>query len=122
VKSTEVSKSEKEIEREILDWLNREPHCFAYKVNTVGVWDEKAQAHRSLGKFVLKGTSDILGIWRGKPMAIEVKTPSGKLSPEQRAFIAKYSEMGGVAFRADSVESAQMRLRYFDKNGANLSE
>ena len=109
--------SEKSIESDILDWLNQQKHCFAFKINTTGVYDPTQQVFRKLGKFTLKGTSDVLGIWRGKPLAIEVKKPGGKLTLEQKAFIDKYKKQDGVAFKADSLAQVIRNLEYYDRNG-----
>ncbi len=51
-----------------------------------------------------KGISDILGIYKGKPLAIEVKTMKGKPSESQLAFLARFQSEGGIAFIARSVD------------------
>lgn len=48
----------------------------------------------------LRGVADILGIapdGSGRLLAIEVKRPGGRLSPDQRAFIDAVRRFGGVA-------------------------
>ena len=107
---------EKTIEREILDYL-RKKKVFCFKINTMGVWDEKIKAYRK-SPDVLAGTSDILGIYKKKFLAIEVKVPGKKPTELQRAFITKVIDEGGVGFAADSVEKVQTVLDYFDKNKA----
>ncbi len=56
---------------------------------------------------VPQGVSDLVG-WRadGKFLAIEVKTPTGRATPEQLAFIAAVQAAGGVAGVVRSVEEA----------------
>jgi hypothetical protein len=55
-------------------------------------------------RFGFKGQPDILGQLRdGRLLAIEVKRPSGVVSPEQQAFLSRASENGAVAFVARSV-------------------
>lgn len=51
-----------------------------------------------------KGVSDILGIFEGKPLAIEVKTKTGKISPAQEMFLKRWREAGGIGFVARSVD------------------
>jgi hypothetical protein len=51
-----------------------------------------------------KGVSDILGVWKGRLLAIEVKRPGGKVSDEQQAFIDRVNKLGGIAFVARSVD------------------
>lgn len=47
-----------------------------------------------------KGSSDIIGIYRGRFLAIEVKTPKGRVSKEQENFIDIVNKAGGIAFVA----------------------
>lgn len=47
--------------------------------------------------FGLKGSSDILGILPGgRFLAVEVKAPGGRLSPEQRQFLDDVKTLGGL--------------------------
>lgn len=54
----------------------------------------------------LPGIADILGVQRGtgKMLAIEVKTPTGRTSPQQEAFLARVNAMGGIGLVAKCVE------------------
>ena len=65
--------NEKQIESQMIDWLNYQPSCFAFKVNTMGVFDPVRKSYRRLGKHVIAGTSDIIGVCEGIMFAIEVK-------------------------------------------------
>lgn len=95
--------NEKDTENLILDYLNKN-NIFAFKVNTVGVWDADKKIYRKTGKFTLKGTSDIIGILPGgRMLAIEVKSPKGVVSVSQQAFLKKVNSMGGLGFIARSV-------------------
>jgi penicillin-binding protein-related factor A (putative recombinase) len=58
-----------------------------------------------------KGVPDILGIFKGKPLAIEVKDGRGQLSIEQGEFINNFRAQGGIAFVARSVEEVIAKLR-----------
>ncbi len=57
-----------------------------------------------------RGISDIIGIYQGRFLAIEVKTPKGKLTDSQRAFIQRVNREGGIAFVARSVEDVIKHL------------
>jgi len=68
---------------------------------------------RSIGVFHYKqwqglgskrGVSDIIGIYKGKYLAIEVKTPRGKLSEHQEKFLQAVNLEGGIGFVARSVD------------------
>ncbi len=60
----------------------------------------------------LKGSADILGLLRpnGQMIAVEVKTGTGKLSKEQRAFGVMVEAMGGIFVCARSVDDVLNRL------------
>jgi len=66
----------------------------------LGVWHWKQ--FQSLGS--TPGVPDIIGIWQGRMLGIEVKTARGKLSVQQQVFIDKINAHGGIAFCARSVE------------------
>lgn len=51
-----------------------------------------------------KGVSDILGCYRGRMLAIEVKAPGYHPSKDQMIFIDNVIAAGGIAFIAYSVE------------------
>lgn len=44
-----------------------------------------------------EGSSDLIGTYKGKFLAIEVKTPAGKLTYKQRQFIDFVNNNGGIA-------------------------
>jgi penicillin-binding protein-related factor A (putative recombinase) len=96
---------EKWIESQILHYLGLKG-IFAWKAKTVGTYDPTKKVFRKNAGY-MKGVADILGIWRGKLLAIEVKTPTGKLSPEQKQFLSRVQEEGGIAFVARSVEDVK---------------
>lgn len=52
----------------------------------------------------MPGVSDILGIYKGRFLAIEIKAPGGRLSPAQKIFLDNVKEEGGVAILAYSVD------------------
>lgn len=67
----------------------------------------EGKAQRFVRYHTAKGCSDILGQLKdGRFLAIEVKRLSGKVTPDQAAFLAKVQQNGGVAFVARSVEEA----------------
>ncbi|MCM1335648.1 MAG: VRR-NUC domain-containing protein [Bacteroides sp.] len=54
----------------------------------------------------VKGLSDLLFVGRGRVAFIEVKTPTGRASAEQLAFLEKMRELGHSAGIAHSVDEA----------------
>jgi penicillin-binding protein-related factor A (putative recombinase) len=102
---------EKDIELEILLWLNRQPGCFAWKNKSMGTFNAKRGVYlRSHHRFNEKGTSDILGIYRGYMLCIEVKSATGRLQPHQAQFLEKMHDMGAIAFMARSLDDVKGQL------------
>lgn len=52
------------------------------------------------------GTADLIGVYRGIPMALEVKTPTGRQSQTQRDWQARWELAGGVYAVVRSYEDA----------------
>lgn len=105
---------EKNIENSILHWLNMSG-IFAWKVQTVGVFDPVKKIYRrSNNRYHIRGISDVIGILPdGKLLAIEVKSKTGKASPEQLEFIEKIKKSGGVAFVARSLDEVIETVRVY---------
>lgn len=105
--------SEKIVENEILHYLALR-QVFAFKVKTVGTFDPIRKKFRRSAANYKKGVADILGIYQGKFLAIEVKRPearddagkiiqrAGTLSNHQRAFLEDVKAQGGIAVVARS--------------------
>lgn len=105
-----LSKSEKAIEHEILNYLNRLEGCFAWKVNTTGIFDGVVY-RKAASPFIFDGVSDIIGVFRGTIIAFEVKTDIGKTSKPQEVFISKIQQCGGVSSVVRSVLDVQTVLQ-----------
>lgn len=109
--------------RRVTAWVN----------DSVGIWDQKAQAYRAnRSPYRIKGVADILGVVapNGRLLAIEVKVPEtrspdgkrilrrkGMPSPEQVAFIEMVNRMGGIAFVARSIKDIDEHLAEYRTNG-----
>ena len=50
------------------------------------------------------GTADLIGVWRGYPIAVEVKTAKGRVQPSQIAWSERWRASGGIYLVARSVE------------------
>ena len=88
--------NEKQIKKQIRDVL-RACHIFH--------WNAWA------GPFSEKGIADLVGIYQGIPLAIEVKGPKGQLRVEQKAWLKQFRKEGGIAFVAYSPEDVIKELR-----------
>jgi len=98
---------EKEIEKQILDYLSLLPECFVWKCNNFGTYGKFRKAK---SKHIINGVSDILGIYKGRFLAIEVKTKTGKTSTEQDQFLENIRIQGGISFVARSLEEVKEYL------------
>lgn len=124
-----VSITEKQIENQILTYLANK-RIFAWKVQSVGVYDPTKGAFRRKPANHINGVSDVLGLVDGKFLAIEVKKPyvSKKTmqfkyrtqeeleklaSEDQVKFINKVKSLGGIAFYADSIDVVEDQLLLF---------
>lgn len=105
---------EKQIQNAILDWLAWQPHCIAFPFQNGAIYDPSRKCFRSTPKHHRKGVSDILGIFKGTPLAIEVKVPKKYPTPEQKKFLADFKAQGGIAFVARSLQEVVDTLQQVD--------
>jgi hypothetical protein len=116
--------TEKQIETLILGWLNAQSGCFAFKVNTVGIYDQRKGIFRkNKNPYVIRGCSDILGVYRlpsgaGLFFALEVKTPEalrrirkGPSSTPQHLFLYQIMRCGGSGSFVSSVQETESFLK-----------
>ena len=104
---TNASILEQQIQKQILDYL-RYRGIFCWKNNTAGIF---VKARNTYIPSHAPGVADILGILKdGRFLAIEVKSPTGRVSPHQQQFLDEITARGGLAFVARSVDDAQGHL------------
>jgi len=104
---------EKAIENQILHFLWKKK-VFAWKNQSTGIFDPVKKIYRkSNNPFHIKGVSDILGILPdGRFLAIEVKSATGRASPEQKIFLEKINFYGGIGLVAKSIKEVEDKLCY----------
>jgi len=91
-----ATQPEARIVRAIMRYLKTLPRCWAFK------------AHG--GPYQAAGIPDIVGCHAGRFFAIEVKTPTGRLTAIQALTLSRIAAAGGLAGVATSVEEAQAVL------------
>ena len=102
--------TESEVKRDII-WFLQLNQIFCWVNHTTGIYDTKQKKFRKLnGLGARTGVSDILGIYKGQPLAIEVKKPGNKATDKQLEFINDFNLNGGLAFVATSVHDVQKVL------------
>lgn len=57
------------------------------------------------------GGSDFVGTYRGRALYVEIKTPTGRQSPDQKTFQGKVERHGAIYRILRSVEDAQAFLQ-----------
>jgi len=93
---------EQDIQRLIMLALS-EAGCMIWR-NNCGVLKNAAGIPIKFGLCV--GSSDLIGLYRGRFLAVEIKTPTGKATPEQLRFIEAVKRNGGIAGIARSPADA----------------
>lgn len=84
------------ITKNILAYLKMVPGCYARK--TVG------------GPYG-GGWPDIVGCWRGRMLALEIKTRTGRCTPLQTAELVRWEGSGALAGVVRSVEDVALLLK-----------
>jgi Holliday junction resolvase len=88
----------------IIKYLKGLPQCYVFKTH---------------GNAFQQGQPDVLGVYQGRALAIEVKRPGGKygVTKLQAATLAKWKAAGAITGVARSVEDVQ---KIFSDNGIKL--
>jgi len=87
---------EKTITNIILKYLKTLPDCFSYKEHG--------------GMYGRAGLPDIICCYRGRFVAFEVKTETGKLTKLQEITLQKINEASGVAYKVTSLLEVKVIL------------
>jgi len=105
-----IKQSERAIETHILTFLHYQK-VWAFKLHRMGTFDSKKGVYRAnKSAFYIKGIPDICGVFKGRPLFIEVKSKKGRLSPEQIEFGERAQKEGAIWFVARSVEDVEREL------------
>ena len=99
--------SEQDIQSEVLVAISAIPGCLAWRANS-GI---AVTASRNIIRANVKGCADILACYRGRFIAIEVKTAVGRQSQQQRRFQAAVERAGGLYVLARSAADALAALQ-----------
>lgn len=70
---------ETQIQKKICDELAKRGHFF-WRVNNVPTFDPVRKVHRKMGKYAMKGVSDIIVLHKGRVIFLEVKRPKTALN------------------------------------------
>jgi hypothetical protein len=99
-----ASQPESVIKRHVYEYLCMCPEFFGFISTNTGIYDPTRKCFRKRTSGQMLGVSDIIGSWHGIFLAVEIKTPTGRLTEPQKEFQRRVIEKGGVAFVIHSVE------------------
>lgn len=88
--------TEKAIVNAIKRYLDKLSECYVIKTH---------------GSIYSAGQPDLLGCYKGKTLALEVKRPGGKPTPLQLAVLKKWEAAGAIAAVVTSVEEVKTILQ-----------
>lgn len=100
---------ESDIQRAILEWLEWNG-WIAIKINNQNMISIKGRLVPCKVRPGQVGVSDILAFKNGLFAAIEVKVPGNYPTQNQKDFLAKVEQNGGIAFVARSVDDVEAKL------------
>lgn len=115
--------SETRIQGHILAQLSVEPGCAVLMPDgkkhgdpypRAVFWRQNTGAARTgdrVVRFGIPGQADITGVIAGRRIEIECKSPTGRQSPEQRAFQLRVESAGGLYLIAHSVKDVLVPVR-----------
>lgn len=87
--------TEHEIQSTILERLAMLPGGFFWRENS-GTFQVGEEGNKRFFRAGIKGIADVMGVYKGYAIAIEVKRPGKKQSVDQRAFQQRFDQCGGV--------------------------
>ena len=105
---------EQDVVNAILDYLSYRKIIHAHIRNTGAIIKRDGKTFFARNKRNQPGIADILGVYKGVPIAIEVKSDIGKVRPEQDDWLNKWAENGGVYCVARSVTHVEQFIESID--------
>lgn len=105
---------EKQIQNNIMGYLQAKG-IFRFQINNSATFDRLEGKYRKKNRWFMYGVSDIVGIYKGRFLAIEVKTEKGKLSRFQENFLQQVREHGGIGIVARSIDDLEKQLLEVDE-------
>lgn len=96
--------------------LDQVPNCIWWAVPNGG-WRDRRTASKLKAEGVKPGVSDIMVLWGGRLICIELKTAKGRQSPEQKQWSDDATMAGAAYYIARSVEQVE---EFLDAAGVPL--
>lgn len=110
-----LAPSESQIETAILGYLVEFKRLLAFPVRNAGYYDTKLKRFRTQqSKYFRKGVPDIILIYRGRFVGLEVKSEKGVQSRDQKVFAQDILKSEGLYYVVRSVEQVQEILNILE--------
>lgn len=91
------------VKEQVCHWLSLQRGVEFWTTNSVGIYDEKRKRFRK-AKWYRAGQSDVWGFLPdGRPFWVELKSPKGRLTDDQRVFLEIVKAKGHLAAVVRSV-------------------
>ena len=100
---------EKDIQRQIIDWLNWKK-IFFYRNNS-GAMISEYKGKKRFMRFGVTGSPDIVCVIKGQYVGIEVKNAVGRLTEGQEAFGKALEQAGGRYLVVRSLDEVMEKLK-----------
>lgn len=104
-----MASRERDLQNHIWYWVTQWGG-FIFTHDSVGIYRPGAGFMTSTNPSRLKGVADLLGIWKARPLAIEVKTARGRLSAPQITFREQWLDHGGIYIEARCLSDVRIGL------------
>jgi len=116
-KNIKLGETEHEIQKRILERLSFLKNGFFWRENSGMVKQTDARGKVRMWRAGIKGIADIVGVYQGRFIAIEVKRKGKKPSLDQKAFLQRIEDCGGIAFVCDDDTNVISQLEeIYEKN------
>jgi hypothetical protein len=105
---------ESQIQSAIIDYLSileNQGKLFFQRTNNNTVYDPVGKRFRSLAKGQKKGFPDLLILFKGKCLGIEIKTITGRQSKEQKEIEQQFKKNGAEYYIVRSLKDVEKILR-----------
>jgi len=106
LKLKKIEPTESEVLNAVCEYLSAKNYFF-FRVNNVPVFQGDGHGggfFRKLSKWSIAGVPDIIMIYNGDFIGLEIKTPSGRQSPEQKAFETRCKNESGEYYIIRRIE------------------
>lgn len=97
---------------QILSWLNIKAISHVHIRNTGVIYTDRASGRIRMGRSIhtQRGAPDIIALKGGTAYAIECKSPTGRLSPEQMQWLENWGKNGGEVIVARELGHVMNRI------------